>query len=83
MIRLGIYAAVAAVASLGAWQGVQWLRDDAVRDFVRDAALEAAETRRANKETKDRISEDIDNASIDELRDRAAAGGMFILDTAN
>lgn len=77
MIRLGVYVAIASVAALGAWQGAVWLREDAVRDFMRDAALAASEARRENAATRDRITEEIDNASIDDLRARAAAGGMF------
>ena len=60
------------------WGGVAWLREDAVKDFVREAAILAAEKRAADQTTKDQITEEIDNATIDELRERAAAGGMLV-----
>lgn len=83
MLRLGLGAAAALAVAYASYLGVQWLREDAVRDFVRDAALEAAEARRENTATKDRITKEIDNATIDDLRARAAAGGMFVEDPAN
>lgn len=57
---------------------IKWQREDAVRDFMREAALKAAEKKAADQSTKDRIAKEIDNATIDDLRERAAAGGMFV-----
>lgn len=58
----------------------QYEREDAVKDFVLDAQLKAAEARRANTATKNRITEEVNNATVDELLDRAIANGMFVVD---
>ena len=77
MLRVALALALASALSVGAWRGVVWLREDAVKDFMLEAAIAAAEARAANQETKDRITGEIQNETIDELRARAAAGGMF------
>ena len=81
MTRLYLAAGLAVTLSLAVWQGVSWLRRDTIRDFMRDAALVAAEKSSADNATKARITREIDNATIDDLRERAAAGGMFFADT--
>lgn len=84
MVRdLIIGLAVLATVGGGAWGVIKWQRDDAVRDFVREAALVAAEKRAADQATKDSIEKEIGNASIDELRERAIAGGMFTDDAGS
>ena len=77
MGQYGIAAVVALAVGLAGFGGVKWLRQDAVKDFMREAALVAAKKRAADGATLDQITEDINNATIDELRERAAAGGMF------
>ena len=71
---------MAAALAVLAYYGVQWLREDAVKDFMREAAVAAAEKAQADAQTKERIAEEIDNATIDELRERALSGGMFVED---
>lgn len=78
MLRLGIGAGLSVTLAVLAYYGVQWLREDAVKDFMREAAVVAAEKAQADAATKDQIVKEIDNATIDELRERAASGGMFL-----
>ena len=75
--QAGVTVAIVLAVVIGGYKGVLWLREDAVRDFMTESALKAAEKARADQDTKDQITEEIDNATIDELRARAVAGGMF------
>ena len=83
MIRLGLSAGLIAALAIGIWQGLTWARNDAVRDFIREAAVAASERRAENQGTKARIVKEIDDASIDDLRTRAIAGGMFDADATD
>jgi hypothetical protein len=82
MKGLGLVSSLVSILALagGAWAFIQWQRKDAVKDFMLEAALTAAEARAENQSTMIRITEEIDDATIDELRERAAAGGMFVFE---
>ena len=75
--RSGLQIGIAVLALIAGWFWSERKADEAIRDFVREATLAQAEKAFADKETKAEITKDIDNASIDDLRARAAAGGMF------
>lgn len=73
LAAIGIVLAMAVVGHLI----IQNQRDDAVRDFMRDAAVAEAERRGADQEALTEITEEIEDATTDELRARAITGGMF------
>lgn len=75
--KYGLQLAAAVAVLIMGWHWSERKADEAVRDFVREATLAQAEKAFADKQTKAKITKEIDDASIDELRARAANGGMF------
>jgi len=77
MTRIALIAAGLSLLVFGVWRYTEWHRADAVKDFVLEATIAQAEADAENQEDLERITNEIENSTVDELRARAAAGGMF------
>jgi predicted exporter len=77
MTRIVIILAVVAAVALGLWRGVVWLRADAKADILRELVAAQAERQIRDRDTKDRIGQEIENEDRDALCRRAVSLGML------
>jgi len=78
MLKYAIIAGFFVSALYAGKMAIDWTRQDAVRDFVLEAAIAQAKADAGNLEDLERITDEVENSTVDELRARAAAGGMFL-----
>lgn len=81
MMRIGLLAGGIALLGFGVWQGIMAIRKDAVADILRDLELRQIERTTQDVQEREARKEEINNATDDELLDRACRGGMLPADS--
>lgn len=81
MTRIALILAPLALLGVGLWQGVIAIRKDAVSDILRELQIQQVERDTADATEREERIQEIEDATPDELWQRACDGGMFDADT--